>query len=283
MNPGEMCNTELIDLLRSLRGRRVRFFANRGNAGDGVIAAATYQLFRKHRIDFEPIEFGAALDGEVLALGGGGNLVPLYNMIRKTLLAYANRAEMMILMPHTIRGHEDLLASLGDHVHVFCRDAVSYVHVLDHAPRAHVYLGHDVALHLDAAAIRNSPHVAEWEAVYLQRTGSRHYGPTPVFGRNDPERKVALPPGTDISSLYLFGEQPGQAELSTYCLMRAIENAALVTTDRLHVAILAGLMGKETRLHDNSYGKNRAVYLHSIRRFLPSVTFVDTAATRSAA
>jgi exopolysaccharide biosynthesis predicted pyruvyltransferase EpsI len=46
-----------------------------------------------------------------------------------------------------------------------------------------------------------------------------------------------------------------------------------VATDRLHVGIGAALLGKTCRLHDNSYGKNRAVYDHSIRNHFPAVVF----------
>ncbi len=37
-----------------------------------------------------------------------------------------------------------------------------------------------------------------------------------------------------------------------------------IRTDRLHVAIAGALLGKRVLLHDNSYGKNRAVWEHSV-------------------
>jgi exopolysaccharide biosynthesis predicted pyruvyltransferase EpsI len=193
--------------------------------------------------------------------------------MRKALLKFAHRAETVVILPHTIRGHEDLLETLGDRVHVFCRDVVSYAHVLDHAPRAKAYLGHDMAFHLDIAAIMGSPEAAGWEERYQAITGDRSYVGDIFFTRVDAETKARLPGGVDISELYGQGVWPGSAEFAAYCMIRALRDATQVTTDRLHVGILAGLLGKPTRLFDNSYGKNREVFRHSIRRFLPSVSF----------
>jgi exopolysaccharide biosynthesis predicted pyruvyltransferase EpsI len=51
--------------------------------------------------------------------------------------------------------------------------------------------------------------------------------------------------------------------------------AARVYTDRLHVAILAGILRKEIYLLPNSYHKNKSTYEFSLKRF-HNVHFIDT-------
>lgn len=46
----------------------------------------------------------------------------------------------------------------------------------------------------------------------------------------------------------------------------AVANARRIFTDRLHVAILAHILGKEATLYDNRYHKNRGVYEYSLRK-----------------
>jgi len=55
----------------------------------------------------------------------------------------------------------------------------------------------------------------------------------------------------------------------------AIGNSSKVFTDRLHVAILGGILNKETYLLPNSYHKNKSAYRFSLNRF-PHVSFLET-------
>ena len=52
----------------------------------------------------------------------------------------------------------------------------------------------------------------------------------------------------------------------------AIESSNGVYTDRLHVAILAAILGKKTSLYPNSYHKNRGVFEYSLSNY-PNVVF----------
>jgi len=52
-----------------------------------------------------------------------------------------------------------------------------------------------------------------------------------------------------------------------------VANAETVYTDRLHVAILSSILGKDVTLFDNIYHKNRGVWEYSLR---DSVRFVET-------
>ena len=54
------------------------------------------------------------------------------------------------------------------------------------------------------------------------------------------------------------------ARNSTRCMINFLEEYKVVNTDRLHVAILASLLGKEVNFYPNSYTKNEAVYNYSL-------------------
>jgi len=53
-----------------------------------------------------------------------------------------------------------------------------------------------------------------------------------------------------------------------------IEGSRMVFTDRLHVAILAVILGKDTILYPNSYYKNKGVYEFSLSKY-PNLKFVE--------
>ncbi|MEI7818477.1 MAG: hypothetical protein WCI45_14920, partial [Desulfuromonadales bacterium] len=84
-------NQELLQFLRSdmeeflgkYEGQDVLFYPHPGNAGDSLIAAATYQAFSRCNVKIKHIShLSPVVDGAVVFLGGGGNFVPLYNDIR---------------------------------------------------------------------------------------------------------------------------------------------------------------------------------------------------------
>jgi exopolysaccharide biosynthesis predicted pyruvyltransferase EpsI len=50
-------------------------------------------------------------------------------------------------------------------------------------------------------------------------------------------------------------------------MMKLIGAFDLINTNRLHVGIMAALMGKEVNLYDNNYGKNRDVFQYSLHTF----------------
>ena len=151
-----MKESPIKDYLSKLpRNERLYYFANPGNAGDALIALATYQLFYQLGIDYQIVNGSQPFDpaGKIMVYSGGGNLVQYYDTARKAILEYYLRLKKLVILPHTIQANEDLLARFRDNVDVICREQVSYTHVKQHAPRANVYLMDDMAFSLDAAAL----------------------------------------------------------------------------------------------------------------------------------
>lgn len=257
------------------------YIPNPGNAGDALIAAATWQLFDALAL---PVRIGRRQDireGDVVLLGGGGNLVPLYSDMARILEACLTiGVRETVLLPHTVRGHEALLGRLDERFHLYCRDAPSVVHVRQAAPRARAYQAPDLALGLSPSALlaRQPRGVAQrikallhW--AWIHRLGRQlrwHAGSAALHPdaqglltvwRSDEEARTAR--GMvhhDLSTLY---RSDFLDRLEVECVagrfLSVIARAKEVRTDRLHVAIGAQLMGRRAILKDNVYGKNFAV------------------------
>lgn len=263
---------------------------NGGNAGDSLIACATFQLLEREQIAFRLIErddFDPT--GKVVLYAGGGNLVPEYASARQFVERCHEAAKRLVILPHTIFGNEDLLPKLGPNVDVFAREEVSFNHVKKHAPHANVFLEDDLAFGLDVESFLAEGCSFPYRHVPLKRVVRRDVALLREaiyrsFGRNvlncfrtDKERTdIRLPFGNmDISKLFKCGtEAPGPALCATRLIFRFIDQYEEVRTNRLHVAIAGALLGKRVKLYPNSYFKNSAIYSFSIKDRFPNVQWM---------
>lgn len=269
--------------LAGLRGAPVLFFPNPGNAGDSLIAAATTQAFERIGVRATAIGLDAAVEGQTVILGGGGNFIPLYHQIAEALGRFSGRARRIILLPHTIRGQEAVIRKLDARCTIFCRDEPSQRHVRAVRPDTDARLSHDMAFHLDTAAFLADKAIAAraeplWRGA-LARAGvdeAKLANPNGVSLRRLDAESTLRPPRSDIdiSHVFTFGTGPEQAPLAAWCFLKSINLARHIVTDRLHVAIGAALLGTPCRFHDNSYGKNEAVYRRSMEGRFPNIEFV---------
>jgi exopolysaccharide biosynthesis predicted pyruvyltransferase EpsI len=272
--------------LAEFRGTPILFFPNPGNAGDSLIAVATLEAFARNGVDATVIGLDAAVEGRLVLLGGGGNLIPLYPQIAEAIGRFAGRARRLVLLPHTIRGNEAALQRLDTTCTIFCRDEPSVGHVRAVRPDLDVRLSHDMAFHIDAGKFLADEALTA-RAAPLWRAALTKHGidetklrdPRGVnLCRLDAESRLRPPRSDmDISHAFTFGTGPAEARLGAWCLLKTISVARLIVTDRLHVAIGAALLGVPCRFHDNSYGKNEAVYRQSIAGRFSTVRFVRDA------
>lgn len=268
--------------LREHASRDILFWPNPGNAGDSLIAAGTYQAFRRAGIKPTILNDSTDSRGKTVFFGGGGNLVPLYGEMRAAIEQHQHGADRIIILPHTIRDNEQFLRNLPKNAIVFCRDPESYSHVLGKTD-ASVYLDHDMAFHLNVEEFDfwcqrypDAPALFDKQRSEIQRLVEARNGEA-LFFRRDGERLSTMPPldGTfDLSTAFEFGVWPDNAEKSSFCLLAGLRSAERIVTDRLHVGIASGLLGLPCSLFDNNYGKNRGIFFHSIRQFCPSVDFI---------
>jgi exopolysaccharide biosynthesis predicted pyruvyltransferase EpsI len=274
-----------------LRGERVLFAPNPGNAGDALIACATYRLFDKLGIQYEKLRLDcpvAKTKGQILLYGGGGNLVDLYGDAREFLARHHRGARKLIVLPHTVLGHADLLVTLGSNVTVICREKASYGFVQRFAAATETLLMDDVAFGLDAEALlrlgdqaywpaRTSPDYFWHGASEIPRWLAQAVGNITDAGvlnafRTDNEKSSAeIPPDNiDVSLVFESGDlSPRRAAEASCRLLKFLRRFARIRTNRLHVCIAALLLGKKVDFFPNSYGKNQFVYDFSMSGGFP--------------
>lgn len=268
---------DMENFLAELRGQQVLYLPNPGNGGDSLIATATYQAFDRAGIEIELAHLDTPVEGRTVILAGGGNLVPISEDVQQALERFAPRASRLILLPHTIRGHDGLLAQLDARCTLFVRDQSSLDHVRQANPSLDVRLAHDMAFHLDVRKLLADPALrclgpaivsAGLEAAGLSEEMLKSW-PSVEYLRTDAESTARFPmTDLDISVLCMMGVNPDEAPLAAWCFLHLIALAAHVHTDRLHVGIGAALMGVPCTLRDNDYGKNSSVFaqsLHGVR------------------
>ena len=284
------------------------YLPNPGNAGDALIGAATWQRFDRLGLRVHAIpRDGFDPTGKIVLFGGGGNLVPLYSQAADFLRANHGKARRLVLLPHTVDGHEDLLASLGPSTTIFCREEVSLRHCRIHASRAEVVLSHDLALGLevdrlllpssmdlarlhlqgawttlrrgrvDGPGLSEIRHAWSWAKrlgpLAVGKEGPRHDSRLDAFRIDSESGGHPRSPGNlDLSDLLELRSYRRHAmDISASWLLGCLRGHTLVRTDRLHVCIAASLLGIAVEFHPNSYFKCQAIWEHSLQGLFPTI------------
>ena len=261
-------NTETISAFEWLtdgidRGEPVTFVPNPGNIGDAAINLACFDYLTER---FDKVKICAIADTpstECVFVGGGGNLVePLYVHVRDFLdrLALNHR---LFMFPATIQGYSGSLQRVAPFARILCRDKISLAYVGKQIGPENVSLGHDAAFLL-SPRLRND---------FARRIGKARTAKCRSF-RTDKESIHPELGGNDIMFEYLGAwTNMALAHDLVWDTARYLLGFGEVETDRLHCAILAGILGRRTILRANSYYKNAAVFDHSLSR-LSNMTFL---------
>jgi exopolysaccharide biosynthesis predicted pyruvyltransferase EpsI len=303
ITPMPNIHAEIGALLRDIRGSHNEPYAllqNPGNCGDSVINAATFQCFDRERIAFEEVHPASFRpEGRLVLYPGGGNLINPHTYAVHTLRPIHARCRHLVVLPHTITQVDELLGEFGSNVTLIAREKVTHEYLLSRGGAYRTVLSEDMAFGLDVEwlAARPTALVPFWLPFFYAMNKPTSRRPLPKlkgiwrsfvrrsappglsdFFRVDGESAgKPIPPGNlDISDWFQMGTAPrGLAELGAQRFVRALQDAAAVRTDRLHVAITAGLLGRPVEFHPNNYFKCRAVYEHSMIRRTPSVRWVE--------
>jgi exopolysaccharide biosynthesis predicted pyruvyltransferase EpsI len=251
----------------------LKYIANPGNAGDAVIASASWQVFDLLGLTPRQCNSADIRPGDTVILGGGGNLIEQYLTMRDIIKDCLARDPItVILLPHTIRAHSDLLSQLDSRFYIYCRELDSYNFCVQYARNANVRLSHDIGLFIDPIALIEKCKLASRILYYLRAT--KQAGTlrsilywkraillagrtrTPSIRRTDSEATNASQGHSDISSKYCsqFLNRL-EADLTARDLIMLCSKFETVATDRLHVGIVAAALGKSVQFVDNNYGK----------------------------
>ncbi len=266
---------------------RLLFIANPGNAGDALIASATWQFFEDLGMRPTQARIRDIRRGDTVIYGGGGNLIPLYQDARSametSLKVGVNR---FVLLPHTIRGHQELLSSLDARFTLFGRDEATLQHLATHASAAQWDMAPDMALGIDVGRLQHRVAMLPWRWTWgwtgLRRSRRARYqgwkslsdlilpdtrGHLAVFRSDQEATHQRGPIEQDLSGLYHSDlRDRDECDAVATWFLHIIARAFSVSTDRLHVAIGANALHRPACLFDNNYGKN-----HAVMRAFPSL------------
>lgn len=269
--------------LKQFKGERVVFVPNPGNAGDALIACATFQMLKSLGVNYIEGDDMSSYPDQIIIYGGGGNLVKPYKNALRFLERNHLIAKKLIILPHTIRSYGDFLAGLGANVDVFSREVESYKYCANHIKHAGLFLSDDMGFYLDVDSLMNfcvetfgsRLTYNEFFTKNLKRSvrelvfsiKSRLSRNEINSFRRDVEKTEALIPvnNIDISQSHSCDNMSERCVYECICRMLCFMNKYdEINTNRLHVCIAGILLGKRVNFYDNSYGKNYNVYEASI-------------------
>lgn len=243
---------DLKEYLSKYKNTTVDFYRFPGNYGDSLIWHGTKSLLSLLNISECYIDISSPKYSDVLLIDGGGNLVDYYSDVRDFLIKKPALYSEVVILPHTIFGEKqiEILNNVSSKLTIFCREKISAKFLENKLKRAEIYLWHDCAFYNEFAQI------------------SAGSGVLNAF-RSDVESVLNTHPDSNNDVSY-----NGYATKPLNELIGVLQKYAQVNTDRLHIAIVATLLGKKVRLFPNSYYKNKAVFDYSLKRF-PNISFVE--------
>jgi len=151
----------------------------------------------------------------------------------------------------------------GREATLFCRERYSYDHLAGQGlpPNVQLKVSPELALYLAPEDLREymKPREERYQLVAMRRDRE---SAVPERLLQEIEGACDNPVTRDISM-----------EGSLTDFVSWVDNAETVYTDRLHVAILSSILGKDATLYGNRYHKNRGVWEYSLR---DGVRFVET-------
>ncbi len=281
--------------LRECGPEPIIYVPNPGNAGDGLIALGTYILFEKLGISWQIGRSDGVYPDRSVVYGGGGSLIELYPRAIDFLKSNHPVCRRLVLLPHTIRAFGDVIAAMDDRCTLFARDKDSHAYLSGLGGTARTGLGHDMAFMIsrdDLVSRRLDPGFLSrpgiriaWLKMVTKILWHLRFRDSRLHAmRGDREAPGGDLPAAnfDLSAMFSSGHLNGvsDAHMSpTACATTAkilqliLERASLVETNRLHIAVLSAVLGRNLVMRDNSYGKNRGVYDHSMKDVFPDIAF----------
>lgn len=276
--------------MQSYAGETLVFAHNPGNAGDNIINLGTYRLFERLGVKFEDGSVTEDYPDRVVIYSGGGALIPLYAYAGDFLRRNHPICKALILLPHTVRDHPDMLAEMDERCHLFTREEPSYDYVSKHCSRANVYKSHDLAFMLDKAYIDslrwhirdifNKGHQKSWLAMLVKFNLIGRFKDSTLHSMRkdrEAERPPEHPRNFDMSVMFTTDDMrvPSCTNVAK-ALQMTFSGFQKIETNRLHIAILAAILGRNVDIYDNNYGKVSSIYEHSMRGIYPNARLMQT-------
>lgn len=208
---------------------------------------------------------------DAIVMNGGAYLNNIWKGYRGLTailpIARKNPGAAIIFAPQSFLANrsgyfEEMVANLGEEVHLFCREVTSYTLLksLSFSRNVHIGCSPDAALYMSAGDFSAKPE-------------NKHVLIAPRLDRESIVKwNLSMMWEIWPKASVRFGDVNLLPDLHTF--IEVVAHASKVFTDRLHVSILSSILGRETYLLPNSYHKNKSVYDFSLKRF-PQTRFIN--------
>ena len=243
----------LHQLEKRCAGATFHYYPSPGNWGDALINEGTRQFFDENMLDCKvlardwanQLKESASLPGAPLAVvGGGGGWCRNWGSTIRFVELLASLYENVLVLPTTF---DDEFGPLSlDNVIYFSRDK--------HISGNNIFYCPDMAFYLTVPDLKEA--IIDYPLLAFRRDKERN-SESPILDRN-----------WDLSLL-------GDSWTSSSILFEIISRFKVIYTDRLHVSIAAAMIGREVKLLDGNYQKNRRVYSASMENNFANVEFIE--------
>ena len=250
--------------------QKITFVPNPGNIGDGLITLSTIQILKSLGIDYTIGKpwVKSKLQTKRVIYGGGGSIVPMYKITKKFVLANQDKHEILIL-PQTIFGNDELLKNLNSNVTLFAREVKTFHYIKKNARfKDMVYISDDMAFNYKIKKQKSyKKPIKEINSfrVDCERTNIKL-----------PDNNIDLSFVNSLNSVDFANKMTERNFIDKYVekFETIVSSFTKINTNRLHVAIMGALYGREVNLYPNSYYKNKEVYDYSIKNKFSNVKFI---------
>ena len=288
------------------------FLPNKGNGGDVMINYAAFQYLETNNYNYDVFDMTNSHKYDKpfnFVYSGGAIWIENYKDCYQEILKIFKSPLLnkCVILPSSFRNCPDLMELLDERFTVFCREQVSYDYCKSVNSRAKFILANDMVIGANFDIFKMNYSNLKYLQSFIQNNddyfkyiSDKIY---PFYQDCTIKAKKALQNVSDFKIGYLMRvdsekavsglDFPNAFDLSdlmgTYCcdegldysigklFLFVINKFKVIVTDRLHVAICAAKLGKEVLMFDNSYGKLRAVYNHSLKELTNMrFTSIDT-------
>lgn len=230
---------QLIEILKDFaKGSIVYLYRHRCgcNVGDALIYASTIELLREARVEYREADFtNPVISESKIAVVGGGALNWLYQE-EQLLMKHVNGRNEWLFMPCSIEGCVEFIQRIIQSPHLIIS-------------REHFTLNY---LNKKGANVVDGEDTAFFYSKYSPKKGE---GTLQVY-RRDVERSGRFQPSINDIAITSDGIKD---------FLQIINKYASVTTDRLHVAIAATMLGKQVTIRPGRLNKQCGIWERSLR------------------
>jgi len=259
-------NNALLNYISNLNNNKFIFIPTPGKIGDALLAHSAYTLFDNSGLNYSTGTCKDIYKNENIIIGGGGNLIghlysELANFVNNNI-AY----NKITIFPHTIYNLPDVEEWLKyDTVQIFCREPKTYNYLKGFNDiRANLLLTEDMSYFL------NFDEFEKYKKIKGEGTCNSFRSDGEAAGLNHSNNNF------DVSQTWDgdYWHNKSLAYHAVHSMASYLSYFDTINTDRLHTAILAGIIGKNVNLFPGTYHKIESIFNFTIKNQWTNINLV---------